>query len=396
MRQTRRRLKNSPRLHLSGQLHRRAGLHNLAHRLGEPRGELHERLTANLIRVNAVLVHRQVGVELAATLPQGACGRVHQGRGERSRLITEQRRGCRHAQVAHENAGEQAAVAVAVRDEDAAARTGEELHLFGHVLDDADDEALGAFCGVHLAGHTGCGEAQQGAQGGSLVVGVFAALVLVLVAAHVHAVNIERTFCIPEGFVHPIHERGGSLRVACTRIRQSSRRGCRSIHKITLGLAPTHATHRGEALRQLLEEGGASILGGNIISAGQLNAEGIHAAHREGQPRHIVKVVVREAAVITHVNAVQQRAGAVQLLLGGSNIALAQVTLTGINHTVQQVRLPPVVPSVQALAQRARVGNLNRTDEGAGNTEDAVHEGVGDAVGCGNGVRGGALGVLAH
>ena len=68
MRQTRRRLKNSPRLHLSGQLHRRTGLHNLAHRLSEPRGELHERLTANLIRVNAVLVHRQVGVELAATL----------------------------------------------------------------------------------------------------------------------------------------------------------------------------------------------------------------------------------------------------------------------------------------------------------------------------------------
>ena len=85
-----------------------------------------------------------------------------------------------------------------------------------------------------------------------------------------------------------------------------------------------------------------------------------------------------------------------QLLLGGSNIAFAQVTLTGINHTVQQVRLPPVVPSVQALAQRARVGHLHRTNEGAGNTEDAVHEGVGDAVGCGSGVRGGALGVLAH
>ena len=85
-----------------------------------------------------------------------------------------------------------------------------------------------------------------------------------------------------------------------------------------------------------------------------------------------------------------------QLFLCGSNIAFAQVTLTGINHTVQQVRLPPVVPSVQALAQRARVGHLNRTDEGAGNTEDAVHEGVGDAAGCGSGVRGGALGVLAH
>ena len=198
-----------------------------------------------------------------------------------------------------------------MRDEDAAASTGEELHLFGHVLDDADDEALGAFCGVHLAGHTGCGEAQQGAQGGSLVVGEFAALVLVLVAAHVHAVNIERTFCIPEGFVHPIHERGGSLRVARPHIRQSSRRGRRSIHKITLGLAPTHATHRGETLRQLLKEGRASILGGNIIRAGQLNAEGVHAAHREGQPRHIVKVVVREAAVITHVNAAQQRAGTV-------------------------------------------------------------------------------------
>ena len=120
-----------------------------------------------------------------------------------------------------------------MRDEDAAARTGEELHLFGHVLDDTDDEALGAFSGVHLAGHTGCGEAQQGAQGGSLVVGEFAALVLVLVAAHVHAINIERTFCIPEGFVHPIHERGGSLRVARTHIRQSSRRGRRSIHKIS-------------------------------------------------------------------------------------------------------------------------------------------------------------------
>ena len=264
------------------------------------------------------------------------------------------------------------------------------------MLDDADDEALGAFCGVHLAVHTGGRQTQQCAQGGSLVVGEFAALVFVLVAAHVHAVNIERTFCIPEGFVHPVHERRGSLRVACTRIRQSSRRGCRSIHKITLGLTPTHATHRGETLRQLLEEGHASILGGNIISAGQLNAEGIHAAHREGQPRHIVKVVVCEAAVVAHVNAAQQRAGAVQLLLGGSNIAFAQVTLTGINHTVQQVRLPPVVPSVQALAQRARVGNLNRTDEGAGNTEDAVHEGVGDAVGCGSGVRGGALGVLAH
>ena len=63
-----------------------------------------------------------------------------------------------------------------------------------------------------------------------------------------------------------------------------------------------------------------------------------------------------------------------QLLLGGSNIALAQVTLTGINYAVQQVRLPPVVPSAQTLAQRARVGNLYRTDEGAGNTEDAVHE----------------------
>ena len=396
MRQTRRRLKNSPRLHLSGQLHRRAGLHNLAHRLGEPRGELHERLTANLIRVNAVLIHRQVGVKLAATLPQGACGRVHQGRGERSRLITEQRRGCRHAQVAHENAGEQAAVAVAVRDEDAAARTGEELHLFGHVLDDADDEALGAFCGVHLAGHTGCGEAQQGAQGGSLVVGEFAALVLVLVAAHVHAVNIERTFCIPESFVHPVHQRCGSLRVARTHIRQSSRRGRRSIHKITLGLAPTHATHRGETLRQLLKEGRASILGGNIIRAGQLNAEGVHAAHREGQPRHIVKVVVREAAIVAHVNAAQQRAGTVQLLLGGSNIAFAQVTLTGINHTVQQVRLPPVVPSVQALAQRARVGHLHRTNEGAGNAKNTVHEGVGDAGGCGSGMRGGALGVLAN
>ena len=191
MRQTRRRLKNSPRLHLSGQLHRRAGLHNLAHRLGEPRGELHERLTANLIRVNAVLVHRQVGVELAATLPQGACSRVHQGRGERSRLITEQRRGRRHAQVAHENAGEQAAVAVAVRDEDAAARTGEELHLFGHVLDDADDETLGALGGVYLAGHTGGRQTQQRAQGGSLVVGEFATLVFVLLAAHVHSVNIE-------------------------------------------------------------------------------------------------------------------------------------------------------------------------------------------------------------
>ena len=78
-----------------------------------------------------------------------------------------------------------------MRDEDAAASTGEELHLFGHVLDDADDEALGTFSGVHLAGHTGCGEAQQRTQGGSLVVGEFAALVLVLVAAHVHAVNIE-------------------------------------------------------------------------------------------------------------------------------------------------------------------------------------------------------------
>ena len=78
-----------------------------------------------------------------------------------------------------------------MRDEDAAARTGEELHLFGHVLDDADDEALGAFCGVHLTGHTGGRQTQQGAQGGSLVVGEFGALVLVLVAAHVHAVNIE-------------------------------------------------------------------------------------------------------------------------------------------------------------------------------------------------------------
>ena len=46
----------------------------------------------------------------------------------------------------------------------------------------------------------------------------------------------------------------------------------------------------------------------------------------------------------------------VQLFLGGSHIALTQVTLTGINHTVQQVRLPPVVPSAQTLAQRARVG----------------------------------------
>ena len=192
-----------------------------------------------------------------------------------------------------------------MRDEDAAASTGEELHLFGHVLDDADDEALGALGGIHLAGHTGCRQTQQCTQGGSLVVGEFAALVLVLVAAHVHAVNIERTFCIPEGFVHPIHERGGSLRVARPHIRQSSRRGRRSIHKITLGLAPTHATHRGETLRQLLEKSRASILGGNIIRAGQLNAEGVHAAHREGQPRHIVKVVVREAAVITHVNAAQ-------------------------------------------------------------------------------------------
>ena len=85
-----------------------------------------------------------------------------------------------------------------------------------------------------------------------------------------------------------------------------------------------------------------------------------------------------------------------QLFLGGSHIALTQVTLTGINHAVQQVRLPPVVPSAQTLAQRARVGNLHRTDEGTGNTEDAVHEGVGDAVGCGSSVRGGALGVLAN
>ena len=283
-----------------------------------------------------------------------------------------------------------------MRDEDAAARTGEELHLFGHVLDDTDDEALGAFCGVHLAGHTGCGEAQQGAQGGSLVVGEFAALVLVLVAAHVHTVNIERTFCIPEGFVHPVHERGGSLRVARTHIRQSGRRGRRSIHKITLGLAPTHATHRGNTLRQLLEKSRASVLGGDIIRAGQLNAEGVHAAHREGQPRHIVKVVVREAAIVAHVNAAQQRAGAVQLLLGGSNIAFAQVTLTGINHAVQQVRLPPVMPNVQALAQRARIRHLYRTDEGAGHAEDAMHKGIGDADGCGSGMRGGALGVLAH
>ena len=85
-----------------------------------------------------------------------------------------------------------------------------------------------------------------------------------------------------------------------------------------------------------------------------------------------------------------------QLLLCGSNIALAQVTLTGINHTVQQVRLPPVVPSVQALAQRARVGHLHRTNEGAGNAKNTVHEGVGDAGGCGSGMRGGALGVLAN
>ena len=100
--------------------------------------------------------------------------------------------------------------------------------------------------------------------------------------AHVHAINIERTFCIPEGFVHPIHERGGSLRVARTHIRQSGRRGRRSIHKITLGLTPTHAAHRGEALRQLLEESRAGILSGNIVRTGQLNAEGVHAAHREG------------------------------------------------------------------------------------------------------------------
>ena len=85
-----------------------------------------------------------------------------------------------------------------------------------------------------------------------------------------------------------------------------------------------------------------------------------------------------------------------QLFLGGSNITLTQVTLTGINHTVQQVRLPPVMPNVQALAQRARIGHLHRTDEGAGHAEDAVHEGVGDAVGGGSGVRGGALGVLAN
>ena len=85
-----------------------------------------------------------------------------------------------------------------------------------------------------------------------------------------------------------------------------------------------------------------------------------------------------------------------QLFLGGSNIALAQVTLTGVNHTVQQVRLPPVVPNAQTLAQRARIGHLHRTDEGAGHAEDAVHEGVGDADGCGSGMRGGALGVLAN
>ena len=210
-----------------------------------------------------------------------------------------------------------------MRDEDAAARTGEELHLFGHMLDDADDEAFGAFCGVHLAGHAGGGEAQQRAEGGSLVVGVFAAFVVVLVAAHVHTVNIERTFCIPEGFIHPVHQRGGSLRVARTHIRQGGRRGRRSIHEITLGLAPTHATHRGETLRQLLKESRTSILSGNIVRTGQLNAEGIHAAHSEGQPRHIVKVVVREAAVVTNINAAQQRAGTVQLLLGGGDIALA-------------------------------------------------------------------------
>ena len=191
------------------------------------------------------------------------------------------------------------------------------------MLDDADDEALGAFSGVHLAGHTGCGEAQQGTQGGSLVVGVFAAFVVVLVAAHVHTVNIERTFCIPEGFIHPVHERGGSLWVTRTHIRQGGRRGRRSIHEITLGLAPTHAAHRGETLRQLLKESRTSILSGNIVRTGQLNAEGIHAAHSEGQPRHIVKVVVREAAVVTNINAAQQRAGTVQLLLGGGDIALA-------------------------------------------------------------------------
>ena len=54
------------------------------------------------------------------------------------------------------------------------------------------------------------------------------------------------------------------------------------------------------------------------------------------------------------------------------------------------------MPNVQALAQRARVRHLHRTDEGAGHAEDAVHEGVGDAGGCGSGMREGALGVLAN
>ena len=43
-----------------------------------------------------------------------------------------------------------------------------------------------------------------------------------------------------------------------------------------------------------------------------------------------------------------------------------------------------------------RVGQLHRTNEGAGNAKNTVHEGVGDAGGCGSGMRGGALGVLAN
>ena len=85
-----------------------------------------------------------------------------------------------------------------------------------------------------------------------------------------------------------------------------------------------------------------------------------------------------------------------QLFLSLGDATLAQVALAGVDDALEQVGLPPVVPRVEALAQRARVGYLNGSDERSGHTEDAVHEGVGDADGRGLGVGGGAFRVLAH
>ena len=168
-----------------------------------------------------------------------------------------------------------------MRDEDAAARSGDEFDLLGHVLHDAHNKALRTLDGVRLAGHAGGGQGQQGTQRGALVVGVFAAFELVLLAANVHAVHIERTFCVPEGCVHPVNEGGGGVRVTRASVCDSCRRGGRCVHEVALGLAPAHAPAGREALGELLEEGGPGVLRGHVVCAGQLNREGVHAAHRE-------------------------------------------------------------------------------------------------------------------